>query len=387
MNHQYTEGSPQKGENQIALSPDALPDIQDMQKRINAIETAVKQMNESLNQKDELREIQLQSGISWNQENIQSSKRVDLINEAEEHRDGTNDKQKIGKPILDIPVAENEVLTKDIILDHMSESSSYGISRRETRKADDQMLELWETANKDSSIGLKGGMVQKVTSGPVDYYQSGATTTKEPKNKYTSVESLVEKELSVDKLEISKRLTQPREERKIIERLDSDAQKLANLQITVQDLMKKVESTEKSTKGKGIEYDSVKGQLESADEAITKLFDANHKLMKNVEEGTLSFVGNPEPESDESGSISRRRVSDQARRGSEKIGQLQLEVQRLQFLLLKLNDERESKGKARMVDRSPRVLLRDYLYGGTRNNQKKKRTPFCSCVQPPTKGD
>jgi hypothetical protein len=146
-----------------------------------------------------------------------------------------------------------------------------------------------------------------------------------------------------------------------------------------------MEIIEKNTMGKGIEYDAVKGQLESAQEAITKLFDANRKLMKNVEEGALSSSGTAASASDEIGSVSRRRVSEQAQRGSEKIGQLQLEVQRLQFLLLKLN---ESKDKTRMDGRSPRVRLRDYLYGATKtNHQKKKKTPFCACVRPPTKGD
>ncbi|KAI9116225.1 hypothetical protein K1719_013155 [Acacia pycnantha] len=364
MNHQYTEGGPQTSANQLAAAPDALPDIQEMQKKISAIEMAVKHLNKNFKPRDELREIQ----------ELQSSNHGTRINE------GTINKQKTGKSIPDIPAAESEVLTKDIILDQMSESSSYGISRRGTPDVDDHMLQLWETVNKQ----------QKATTGPANYRQKGVTN--EPKNNYPTIESLVEKELSVDKLEISRRLTQPREEDnkpKIIERLDSDAQKLADLKITVQDLIKKVGATEKSTKGKGSEYDSVKGQLEVTEESVNKLFDANRKLMKNVEEGKLSFVENPEPESDESGSISRRRASEQARRGSEKIGRLQLEVQRLQFLLLKLDEERESKGKAKMTDRSPRVLLRDYLYGygGTRSNPKKKRSHFCSCVHPPTKGD
>ncbi|CAL9008931.1 unnamed protein product, partial [Prunus brigantina] len=83
----------------------------------------------------------------------------------------------------------------------------------------------------------------------------------------------VEKELGVDKLEISKRFTEPRQEgnkRRILERLDSDVQKLRNLQITVEDLKRKVEITEKSKKGEGIEVENVKGQLEEADEAIAK---------------------------------------------------------------------------------------------------------------------
>nr|KYP46069.1 hypothetical protein KK1_032376 [Cajanus cajan] len=308
VNHKCTEGGPQTGEDQNATATIALPDFQDMQKRINAIEMAVKQMNE----------------------------------------------------MSDVPVAEIEVLPKDIMLDQTSECS-YGIGRRGTLETDDQMLEL------------------------------------EPKNKYHSVESLIEKELSVDKLEISRRSTQqhprphPHEEgdkRKILERLDSDAQKLTNLEITVQDLMSKIEITE-STKLKGVEYDTVTGQLEATQEAITKLFDANHKLKRNVEEGTSSFAGKFTAESDESGSVSRRRVSEHARRGSEKIGRLQSEVQRLQFLLLKLNDEKEGKGKTVIDERNSKVLLRDYLYGGTRRNyqKKKKKTPFCGCMQPPTKGD
>ncbi|XP_057423981.1 protein NETWORKED 1D-like [Lotus japonicus] len=332
VNDEYTENGKQTGDDQTVKARDAVPDFQDMQRRINAIAVSVKQLNASFKSKDEMREIQ--------------------------------ESNKMGKSRLDVPVSEIEELPKDIMLDQISECSSY---RRETLDSDDQkMLELWETPHKDGSVDLQ--VTQKMA-------------TKEPRSKHPSAESLVEKELSVDKLEISRRLTQPREEgnkSKIFKRLDSDAQKLTNLQITIQDLMKKVEFSEKSTKGKGVEYDTVKGQLEAAQETTTKLFDANRELMKNVEEGALS--------SDENGSISRRRASEQARTGAEKIGQLQLEVQRLQFLLLKLDDGKASKEKTRVSDRSPRVLLRDYLYGRT-NNQKKKRASFCACVKPPTKGD
>lgn len=365
VSDEFTEKGPQADEDKTVMAPNALPAFQDMQRRINAVAMVVKQLNESFKLKNETREIQeLKSGITRHEENIQDQ----------------------GKS--NIPVTEIEVLPKDIMLDQISECSSYGISRRREILADDQMLQLWETEDKDGTTGKQVEKTQRMASEAAGNHQRGAT--KEPKNKYPSKDSLVEKELSVDKLEISKRWTLPREEgnqTKILERLDSDAQKLTNLQITIQDLMKKVEVNEKNTKGKGFEFDEVKGQLEASQETITKLFDANRKLMKNVEEGTLSSVGKS-AELDESGSVSRRRVSDQARRESEKIGQLHLEVQRLQFLLLKLGDGKESKEKTKTIDRSPRVLLRDYLYGGTRtNNQKKKKLPFCSCVRPPTKGE
>ncbi|VVA13911.1 PREDICTED: NETWORKED [Prunus dulcis] len=194
----------------------------------------------------------------------------------------------------------------------------------------------------------------------------------------------------MDKLEISKRFTEPRQEgnkRRILERLDSDVQKLTNLQITVEDLKWKVDITEKSKKGKGIEFENVKGQLEEADEAITKLFDVNQKLMKNVEDGPLFSDGASEVVSDESWSVRRRRLSEQAKEGFEKIGRLQLKVQKLQFLLLKLDGEKESRGSTRITERKTRVLLRDYIYGGNRTNQKRKKAPFCACIQPPTKGD
>ncbi|RDX84892.1 Protein NETWORKED 1D, partial [Mucuna pruriens] len=375
VNNQYTENGRQTDEDQTVMAPDALPDLQDMQRRINAIAMAVKQLNESFKSKNETREIQeLKSGISGQQENIQASKHVTQADQA--------------RP--DIPVTEIEVLPKDIMLDQISECSSYGISRRrEILEADDQMLELWETADKDATIAMQVEKAQKMAAeATAGNHKRGAT--KEPKNKYASSESLVEKELSVDKLEISRRLTLPREEgsqSKILERLDSDAQKLTNLQITVQELMKKVEISEKNTRGKGVESDKVKEQLEAAQETITKLFDTNRKFMKNVEEGTLSSVGRGAAESDDSGSVSRRSVPEQARRESEKIGQLHLEVQRLQFLLLQLGDEKEGKEKTKMADRLPRVLLRDYLYGGNKNHQKKKRLPFCACVRPLTKGD
>ncbi|CAI8614228.1 unnamed protein product [Vicia faba] len=392
VNIKYADGDPRTSVDQNATETDALPDFQDMQKRVNAIEMVIRQMNESFKPRDEMREIQvLKSGISWRQGNAQANKHSTQMDEAKEHQYGAVYGHKTRKSLQDIPVTEIEVLPKDIMLDHTSECSSYRISRRGAHKSDEQMLELWETADQDGITGVTVGKAQKVTA-PIGYQQR--RLSKESKKKYPSVESLIEKELSVDKLEISRSQSRPLllegNKRKVLERLDSDAQKLMNLEITVQDLINKMNIIEKtSTVGKGVEYDDVKGQLEAAQEAITKLFDTNRRLMKNVEEGTSSFSGKSTTVSDESGSVGSRRVSEQARRGSEKIGRLQLEVQRLQFLLLKLNDYKEGKGKAMIDDQNPRVLLRDYLYGGTKKSyyKRKKKASFCACIQPPTSGD
>ncbi|KAB1203326.1 hypothetical protein CJ030_MR8G012808 [Morella rubra] len=397
VTHPHTESYQQMDEDRISMAPDGISNLQDLQRRVKAIEKAVVEMQrlamleqQNANAKLEaaVREIEvLKPQSPLYQENVQTSEHVTPHKVEEGKGGGHSNDRKEGMQTREISEARNEVLTKDIMLDQISECSSYGISRRETGEAD-QMLELWEAANRDGSIDLMVGKVQKGAMAQPALNQ--LEPVKKHKHSYTSSESLVEKEVGVDKLEISGRLAGPRPEgnkRKILERLDSDVQKLTNLQITVEDLKSKIGNTEKSRKGKGIEYDTVKGQLDEAEESIVKLFDVNRKLMKTVENSSLSFDGVSAIDSDESANARRRRISEQARRGSEKIGRLQLEVQKIQFLLLNLDDEKEIRGRTRIIDRKPRVLLRDYLYGGVRTSQKRKKAPFCACVRPPTRGD
>lgn len=375
-----------------AVVCDGISDLQDLQTRIEAIEMALVEKekivmldNLTAGTKLDAAMREIEELKARGRENGQTSKHIYATEEEEKSRDvhRLHKNLRVRSRSHEISEVGSEVLTKDIVLDQISDSSSYGRSKRE-KEAENQMLELWETTDQDGSIDLKVGKGQKATN---DH------PSKAHKRQNPSVESLLEKELGVDKLELSRRFSEPRQEgnkKRVLERLDSDAQKLSNLQITVQDLKRKVETTEKSRKGKGIEYDTVKGQLEEADEAISKLFDVNRKLMKNIEnvsqssDGSMAATG-----SDESGSVRRRRISEQARRGSEKIGRLQLEVQRLQFLLLKLDgDQKESSRRTRITEHKSRVLLRDYLYGGgVRTGRKYKKASFCSCVQPPTRGD
>lgn len=371
VSHLQAENCSEQKADLNAKASDGFSDLQGLETRIKAIEKA-------LMEKERIAA----------HENVERSRHVGSQQGEEKHGDGLYDDSKLRKSTHAIHESGNELLTKDIMLDQVSECSSYGIGRRETTEADDQMLELWETTDQNGSINLKVGKTQKPAAEPATYHQIKAV--EKDKRRHPSSEIMVEKELGVDKLEISKRFAEPRQEgssKKILERLASDSQKLANLQITVQDLKKKVEITEKSKKGNGIEYGTVKEQLEEAEEAVLQLFETNSKLMKNAEDTSLlPSEGKSVDDSDEYRSIRRRRISEQARRGSEKIGRLQLEVQKLQFLLLKLDDDKESKGKTRIRERSKRVLLRDYLYGGTRTSHiRKNKAPFCACVRPPTK--
>ncbi|GLU07584.1 hypothetical protein SLE2022_245390 [Rubroshorea leprosula] len=379
-----------RNEDQLTV-PDSFSDMRYIKFRIKSIEKALMEMEKfamlerrNANSRPEavMRQIEeLRSGNHSGGESIRAKKHMNAKRE-DGHFLG-----KMQKPTPEISEESNDVMTKDIMLDQVSDCSSYGLSRRDTLEIDDQMLELWETANRNGSIDLKVGKARKGVTMPTDHHN--IEPVKQRKGKNLSTESLV-KELGVDKLEIPKRYVEPDQEvsrRKILERLDSDAQKLTNLQITVQDLKRTVEITGKAKKEKGLELDTVKGQLEEAEGDIMTLFDINRKLVSHVEDGSLSFDGKSTTESDGNRSLRRRTISEQARRVSEKIGRLQLEVQKLQFLLLKLDDEKESRGRTRITERKTRVLLRDYLYGGRRTIQKKKKTPFCSCVQPPTTGD
>ncbi|KAL0732265.1 hypothetical protein Bca4012_008474 [Brassica carinata] len=245
---------------------------------------------------------------------------------------------------------ESEMITKDIVLDQVSsDCSSYEISKRDILKIEE----------------LKPQHPQK--------------------GKSMSEESLI-----VDKLEVSDRFTDPNKEvnkRKVLERLDSDLQKLSNLHIAVEDLKSKVEREERSEKGKEDEYETVKGQINEAEEALEKLLSINRKLVTKVVSGfEISDGSKSSMDLDEDENSRRRRISEQARRGSEKIGRLQLEIQRLQFLLLKLEGEREDRVKAKVSDSKTRTLLKDYIYGGVRGERRKrikKRFAFCGCVQQP----
>ncbi|CAN1729028.1 Protein NETWORKED 1D [Linum perenne] len=235
----------------------------------------------------------------------------------------------------------SEVMTKDIILDRVSEFS--------------------RTIGKASSSGRKES------------------------NRHPSAESLrFEKE--VVSYDISKRFSGSSHEgnwTKILERLDSDAQKLSNLEIIVKELRKKVEVDEKRSKkkGKGIEYEVVKEQLDESEETIMELLDMNRKLVKNIENESAFLLAMDDEDVKES--VRKRKISEQARRGSEKMGRLQLELQKLQFLLMKYGENKSEEGRRR-------VMLRDYLYGVTRMSpmRKKKKSHFCSCMQQPaTSGD
>lgn len=274
--------------------------------------------------------------------------------------------------------AENGILMKDIQLDQVSDCSLYGRSRRKTGGIDDQMLVLWESAEQDrtQNAGAADDETQNQESEPNWASSSGLQA---------------EKELGIDKLEVSfnKLRNQEGNKGKMLERLASDAQKLTSLHRSVQDLKKKMEMNKRSKKCNFEEFEMVQRQLLEVEEAVVQLVGVHDQLTKDVEEtGLSSSNGKSSAESEEDGNIRRKRVTEQARKGAEKIGQLQFELQNIHYILLKLEDENKSKGKTtRFSESKTGVLLRDFIYSSRRRRQRRRKGCFCGCSRPSTRED
>lgn len=352
----------------ITPATGTLADLHDARARLQAFGNALVEMNELMVQENTNLHFKLEV----------STKQVELL------KSKGGKYKRNSKPASDFFEADHNVLlTKDIFLDQISDDSSHGIRKREEPvSVENEIAELWETSDPNGSIGLMVGKLKNFSSSSSALDKTDINHAKSMRKWKGEIlipdsDSLVEKESSVDKLEIPKQheeLLQGTNKRKILARLDADIQKLANLQITVQDLKRKLEVTEKGKRGKDvIECESLKEQLEEADTTIMKLFDLNARLTKNVENSRFSEV---------EARTRRRRLPQQAQRMSENIARLQLEIQKLQFVLHKLDHEKEEKTKVSETKR--RVLLRDYLYGEGRASHRQKKAQFCACSQPQT---
>lgn len=376
--------------------------MQKLQSRIKAVEKAME---------EEINKLVLQ------EDSYKGKQEVNVMNEIEEMKPpqgspsqkGRDMEKKVrGSSVSDVKpeavaadVKKVGILMKDIPLDQGSGSgsgsSSFRLHRRVnkgTERTDDQMLELWETAEKN---GLNRTV--KVSQKPaISVIERGLVSAESESMKRKtdhpqSGSCDIEKELGVDKLELSPSIKESQHQetynRKILDRLASDANKLTNLHTTVQNLKRKLEGSKKSRKAKDVDLDTVKEQLQEVQETVVQLVDLNCQLMRNVEESS-SRPSTPEGKVSSSGElkeggpsiIRRRKICEQARKGSEKIGRLQLEVQKIEYILLRLEDEKKSKGKSRFSRSRTGIILRDFIYNGRKNSGKKKKTQMCGCFKP-----
>ncbi|XP_057427410.1 protein NETWORKED 1A-like [Lotus japonicus] len=302
-----------------------------------------------------------------------------------------NDKRKVEKQLKEESTwrakSENGSMMKDIPLDHISDNPASKNRRRENSGTDDQMLELWETAEQDCPDGLMVSDAMRKSSVPTEDVIMAHQSDNSGKILNTSSELDAEKELGVDKLQLSRSIKDRTQDgskrRKILERLTSDSQKLSALKMTMQDLKNKMETKKRGKKGDDTEYETVKRRVEEVEGALVKLVDTNAQLTKDINESAPSLSRQTSAEMEKSRHIQRKRVTEEARKGSEHIGRLQFEVQNIQYVLLKLADEKKSKGKGRFSGKTV-VLLRDFIQHGRKSSKKHNKGCFCGCSRPST---
>ncbi|XP_058001088.1 protein NETWORKED 1A isoform X2 [Hevea brasiliensis] len=362
--------------------PDGIADLLEIQNRIKAVEKAVvKEMERLVTQERENANVKLESSMKGTEqlEFRGQKEKVELENEPSK---AESSEVKIGILMKDIPLDNQQV----------SDCSMYR-SKTKNSEADNQMLKLWESAEQDSNLDPVASVTQKQVAAQLEIVNARHQfkDAKQKKNRNPSLELQVEREVGVDKLEVSTSINEePNQEgnrRKILERLASHAQKLMSLQTTVADLKKELEIKNSRKKANDVEFERVKRQLQEVEEAVVQLVDVNDQLTKDIEGSPSSSDGNTSIASEEKGNVHRKRLIEQAREGSEQIGRLQFEVQGIRYILLKLEDEKKSKGKHRFPVSRTGIFLRDFIYSGGRRSIRKRKGCFCGCARPSTLED
>ncbi|XP_020520087.1 protein NETWORKED 1D isoform X1 [Amborella trichopoda] len=313
---------------------------------------------------------------------------------------------------------EMAVKTKDIPLDCVSNTSShennftdFRVEKRENKErvektknneVDDQMLELWEAAERDSTHSearRKESNSHEAIEIERENVLHQADDLEEVKSEYVSSELHTEKDVTIDKMEISTKVsayTIHENRESVRDLLCSDASRLTNLRNGVQELKFKLENAKRSDKVLGLEYENMRDQLRDLELAISRSVEGNSKLMKTMEERcgfeSKNHDGRSKNQEGEAGDEELMRevaqvlqkISGRLRRGSEKIARMELEAQRIRFVVLNFEDDIGSKGLS-AANRKHSVLLRDYLYGTRQKNRSRRKAPFCACIRPSTK--
>ncbi|CAM0957447.1 unnamed protein product [Alopecurus aequalis] len=267
-------------------------------------------------------------------------------------------------------------MMKDIELDQISSCPPYGagiypVGNVANAELDDEMLQLWEAAEKTCK-----NQTAKSSSSEHDIQ-----TVEEVKSEYPSSELIRGRDLRTNKPEMSSAfLVEPHEVwgKNVVERLTSDAQRLLSIQESIEEVKRKMGGPSKGRSPMNSEYDGITTQLDETEGFVLEQINLNSTLTKKAENyPALSDSMNAERE----GLPSRRKISEQVQKGSDNVARLELEIQKIQYVLLKLEEEQEYR-RLKVSDKRTRVLLKDYLYGRTdhRGVARKKKAPFCGCV-------
>lgn len=355
---------------EVCSSSQGISELRQLQDRIKVIEDILQKEKEKVSMREQsYTTIRIEAALK----EIEELKSRINTHHQEEHR--RSDRISVSES-CEVKTGEE---MKDIPLDQASGRSFKGLSQRGSAGSDDQMLELWEAAEHDNSH-------DQVIS---EVHEQGTDTVEDEIVDQTGLnptpESQFEKELGVDRLELSKRGSQSTKKgtkKKALERLSSDAQKLIGLQVSVQEMKSKMEPKKRRKKGDDVEYDTFRGQLLDIENSVIHLMDINAELIRSIEESSMTSEVGVDRVSDEAESTWQKRISEQVRKEAENIGKLEVEMQRMQYVLLRLNDEKKSKGKEDGSRSSASVVLREFFYSRVRKNKKQKKPRFCGCLRP-----
>ncbi|KAF3325215.1 CAP-Gly domain-containing linker protein 1-like protein [Carex littledalei] len=214
------------------------------------------------------------------------------------------------------------------------------------------------------------------------------------RGKRLSTDQMSEKELGIDKQMVPRKANvgtaESHQEWKtnITERLTSDSKRLIELQSGLNELKSNIGLSEgQNGKFTSQQTEGITVQLREAEETILQLIETNNKLSKKVDE-----IDNANLEGESNTDTlckNQRKISDRARKASEKIGLLELELQKVQQMLLKLEAESASEitGSGVPLPKRSKVLLVEYLYGRKKDSSKQRKKPRCGCMRTKTQED
>lgn len=291
--------------------------------------------------------------------------------------------QKTMPEILEV---KNVILMKGLPLNQVSGGSLYGRSRRGSSLPAEQIRLCWETNDDNHRVDQNLIELQNQVYEPTkNVYNDFEYVEQQSENPSSELD--MEKELGVDKLQVSTTMSMPSRggnKKKILERLASDGQKLANIQTNVQDLRRKLETNKKSRDTKNVDLETVKEQLLEAEETTIQLINLNGQMTRKIEDIPVSKDGQRSIDLEKAASFQKKKVSEQARKESEKIGRLQLEIQKIHYALLQLEDGKKNKVINRFSRTKSRttVILRDFIHSGRRSSVRKKKGRLCGCFKP-----
>ncbi|KAK1428573.1 hypothetical protein QVD17_17411 [Tagetes erecta] len=318
-------------ENRKSPEPNGISDLIEVQTRIAALEKVIV---EDINAVAKPKSNEEQNGNN-KAEKVRGMRYLTLDNlSIAKAKPEISEVRKGGVPIRDIPL--------DQASDGSSSTNSRSRSRRGCLRSDDLMIEQLHIANQ--------------------IYET------EKKSRKLPYEPQIE-DLGVDKMEVPNQETK---KGKLLNKLKSDAQKLTTLETTVKDLTRRIETVKKSKKptASGVDYETVKEQLEEAEETISQLVNVNV-------ESTASVEKNP--------SLAAWVEQDDTWKSSEKIKRVQLEVQKIQYVLLALDEKKRSRF-SRTKSRTS-VILNNFIHRNS-NSGRSRRRRLCGCFTPTqTKGD